>query len=72
VGGILVIGKSHLNNQGLAMLNVYGPCTAWKTFWKSVEDSGLLTVKNLIMAGDFNLILNSNEAWEGDYNGNVD
>jgi len=41
------------------MLNVYGPCTTWKTFWKSVEDSGLLTIKNLIMAG-------------GDYNGNVD
>jgi hypothetical protein len=37
-----------------------------------VEDSGLLTVKNLIMAGDFNLVLNSEEAWGGAYDGNDD
>jgi hypothetical protein len=39
VGGILLTGKSLLNNRELAMLNVYGPCTPGKlsrNLWKTV------------------------------------
>jgi hypothetical protein len=40
VGGILVTGKSFLHNRDLSLLNVYGPCSARKTFWNSVENNG--------------------------------
>jgi hypothetical protein len=65
VGGILLTGKNIFNNREVALLNVYAPCTNQISFWKIVEGSGLLNVKNLILAGDFNILLSPEEAWGG-------
>jgi len=72
VGGILLTSRSLLNNQETTMLNIYGPCSDHKTFWNSVEDNDILSIKNLIMEWDFNIILSSEEAWGGSHDGIID
>jgi len=55
IGGILLIGHSNEDKTELSILNIYGPCQNIKEFWASVEASGLLAKKNMIIAGDLNL-----------------
>jgi len=63
VVGILMTGTSLATKIKLSMLNVYGPCKNHKAFWEKVDRAGLLSVGDLIMAGDLNLTTNSGEIW---------
>jgi hypothetical protein len=61
VGGILLIGFILADNKELTLLNVYGPCSARKSLWTNVKYSSILFANNLILASDFNIILDSYE-----------
>jgi hypothetical protein len=58
-GGILLKGFCLEIKRQITLLNVYGPCVERKIFWERLENSGLLTLKNFILAGDLNLTLSS-------------
>jgi hypothetical protein len=62
-GGILLSGYSILDKRKLSLLNVYGPCQDRKDLWVSVEASGILAQKDLIIAGDLNFTTSSAEVW---------
>jgi len=61
--GILLEGRMRDLNFPLQILNVYGPYSGREYFWKNIELSGILVEKNLILVGDLNLTLASNEVW---------
>lgn len=45
------------------ILNVYGPYTRRKPFWEMVFANGILNDPHLILVGDLNLTLCSDEVW---------
>jgi endonuclease/exonuclease/phosphatase family metal-dependent hydrolase len=64
-GGILLSGSYLATRRHISILNTYGPCVERKIFWENLGNSGLLTQKILILAGDLNLTLSSGEIWGG-------
>lgn len=45
------------------VLNLYAPYKSRLSFWNRFFDSELLDISNLLIAGDTNVVLNSNEIW---------
>jgi hypothetical protein len=62
-GGIFLSGSSLVDKRKISLMNVYDPCTDRKHFWEKVEDRGLLAHGDLIMVGDMNFTINSEEVW---------
>ena len=47
----------------MTLLNTYGPCVDWRSFWERLDHLGLLEVKDLIIVGDLNLMTSSKDIW---------
>jgi hypothetical protein len=62
-GGIFLSGSSLADKRRISFLNVYGPCTDRKKFWEKVDGRGLLAHGDLIVVGDMNFTINSEEVW---------
>jgi hypothetical protein len=62
-GGIVSSGISLLDNRKINLLNVYVPCQDHKAFWDSLDGSGLLAHKDLIISSDMNFMTSSEEVW---------
>jgi hypothetical protein len=62
-GGLLLRGICLATTVEFALLNIYGPCSGKSSFWSQLEDSGLLSLNNLIIGGDLNLFFEIEESW---------
>jgi hypothetical protein len=49
---LLFYFDSYVTVGGMS-LNIYGPCKDRKQFWKALEESDILAIKNSIVAGEF-------------------
>ena len=45
------------------LLYCYGPYINQESFWNAISRGGLLSLPNLVLAGDLNLTLNASEIW---------
>ena len=61
--GILVKASFRGLSTPLAILNVYGPYRNQELFWEKAHRGDLLSIPNLILGGDLNLILKTFEIW---------
>jgi exonuclease III len=62
-GGIFMTCICIESKMELSLLNVYGPCSDRRGFWNKVAERGMISHKNMIIAGDFNFTVNAGEVW---------
>ena len=61
--GILLKASIRGSSLELSILNCYSPYLNHDSFWNVVAFGGLLTLPNLIMAGELNFTINASEIW---------
>lgn len=61
--GIFISATIRGINIPLNILNLYAPYKNKTPFWSNFFSSAIFEIEHLIIAGDFNLTLNSNECW---------
>jgi len=54
-GGMLLTSIDLESKRQISLLNIYGPCSVRKQLWERLEKSGLLALKNLVIASNLNL-----------------
>ena len=62
-GGILLTCTNLELKKHISFLNVYGPCIDRKDLWEKVGDTGILYLKNMVVARDFNFTLHEGDIW---------
>lgn len=61
--GILISASIRGRPQILNILNIYAPYKNRLPFWTNLFNSDILDIESLLIAGDLNLTLNSEECW---------
>ena len=61
--GILLEGRVQGFTDTVRLVNMYAPYKERKYFWEEFDAIGVLRLKNLIICGDMNFTLFSNEVW---------
>ena len=61
--GILLVGKIQGFKDFIRILNIYAPCKERKDFWDIIDASGVLSLQNLVVAGDLNFTMFSSKNW---------
>jgi len=59
--GILLVGRLKGFSEVVKILNIYGPYRDRAGFWEQLVDCGLLQDGHLILGGDLNLTMSSEE-----------
>ena len=62
-GGILLSGFCRGFQDRIHLINIYAPYLDRKDFWQRMDDCGLLSLSNLLIAGDFNCALCDKDVW---------
>lgn len=63
LAGILISATIRGRPHPINLLNVYAPYRNRLPFWDSLLDSGILDINSLLIAGDLNFTLSSQECW---------
>ena len=63
LAGILLHATLRGSSLTFSILNVYSPYLHRDSFWNAVASGGLLSLPNLILAGDLNFTLSATEIW---------
>ena len=62
-GGILLLGQLRGMEGHINIANMYAPYKDKQNFWNQMENSGIFMLQNLILMGNLNFTLQSDEIW---------
>lgn len=63
LAGILISAQIRGKDCPINILNIYAPYKNRLQYWEKLFDSEIFDIESLMIAGDFNVTLNSDETW---------